>query len=133
MRQAAQLLVYGDFRSALAFNNNGNQEIGQIAARLNLDIDLKLTATERVHMFIRPIDKNNNFLRHEFFGDDHNEFDFVLDTNLETIYFEGDIGAIQSGLTNEWATYELPFAFGFMPLLFQNGIWLDDAFVTPSL
>ena len=124
-----QLLVYGDFRSALAFNNNGNQEIGQIAARLNLDIDLKLTATERVHMFIRPIDKNNNFLRHEFFGDDHNEFDFVLDTNLETIYFEGDIGAIQSGLTNEWATYELPFAFGFMPLLFQNGIWLDDAFV----
>ncbi|MFL2555575.1 MAG: hypothetical protein ACJ0Q4_01795 [Gammaproteobacteria bacterium] len=124
-----QLLVYGDFRSALAFNNNGNQEIGQIAARLNLDIDLKLTATERMHMFIRPIDKNNNFLRHEFFGNDHNEFDFVLDTNLETIYFEGDIGAIQSGLTNEWATYELPFAFGFMPLLFQNGIWLDDAFV----
>ena len=124
-----QLLVYGDFRSALAFNDNGNKEIGQIAARLNLDVDLKLTATERIHLFLRPIDKNNNFLRHEFFGDDHNDFDFVLDANLETIYFEGDIGAIQSGLTNEWATYDLPFAIGFMPLLFQNGIWLDDAFV----
>jgi ketosteroid isomerase-like protein len=124
-----QLLIFGDFRTALAFNDNGAQEIGQLAARLNLDVDLKLTATERIHMFLRPIDKNNNFLRHEFFGDDHDEFDFVLDGNIETLYFEGDIGAIQSGLTDKWATYDLPFAFGFMPLLFQNGIWVDDAFV----
>ena len=124
-----QLLVFGDFRSALAFNDNGGQEIGQLAARLNLNVDLKLTSTERIHMFLRPIDKNNNFLRHEFFGDDHGEFDFVLDGNIETLFFEGDIGAIQSGLTDQWATYDLPFAFGFMPLLFQNGIWFDDAII----
>ena len=124
-----QLLVFGDFRSALAFNDNGNQEIGQLAARLNLNVDLKLTSTERIHMFLRPIDKNNNFLRHEFFGNDHGEFDFVLDGNLEALFFEGDIGAIQSGLTNEWATYDLPIAFGFMPLLFQNGLWVEDAFI----
>jgi hypothetical protein len=124
-----QLLVFGDFRSALAFNDNGGQEIGQLAARLNLNVDLKLTSTERIHMFLRPIDKNNNFLRHEFFGDDHGEFDFVLDGNIETLFFEGDIGAIQSGLTDQWASYDLPFAFGFMPLLFQNGIWFDDAII----
>jgi len=124
-----QLLVFGDFRSALAFNDNGGQEIGQLAARLNLNVDFKLTSTERIHMFLRPIDKNNNFLRHEFFGDDHGEFDFVLDGNIETLFFEGDIGAIQSGLTDQWASYDLPFAFGFMPLLFQNGIWVEDAFI----
>ena len=124
-----QLLVFGDFRSALAFNDNGGQEIGQLAARLNLNVDLKLTSTERIHMFLRPIDKNNNFLRHEFFGDDHGEFDFVLDGNIETLFFEGDIGAIQSGLTDQWASYDLPFAIGFMPLLFQNGIWVEDAFI----
>jgi len=124
-----QLLVFGDFRSALAFNDNGNQEIGQLAARLNLNVDLRLTSTERIHMFLRPIDKNNNFLRHEFFGNDHGEFDFVLDGNIEALFFEGDIGAIQSGLTDEWATYDLPIALGFMPLLFQNGIWVEDAFI----
>jgi hypothetical protein len=124
-----QLLVFGDFRSALAFNDNGGQEIGQLAARLNLNVDFKLTSTERIHMFLRPIDKNNNFLRHEFFGDDHGEFDFVLDGNIETLFFEGDIGAIQSGLTDQWASYDLPFAFGLMPLLFQNGIWFDDAII----
>ena len=124
-----QLLVFGDFRSALAFNDNGGQEIGQLAARLNLNVDFKLTSTERIHMFLRPIDKNNNFLRHEFFGDDHGEFDFVLDGNIETLFFEGDIGAIQSGLTDQWASYDLPFAIGFMPLLFQNGIWVEDAFI----
>ena len=124
-----QLLVFGDFRSALAFNDNGNQEIGQLAARLNLNVDLKLTSTERIHMFLRPIDKNNNFLRHEFFGNDHGEFDFVLDGNIEALFFEGDVGAIQSGLTDKWSTYDLPIAFGFMPLLFQNGLWVEDAFV----
>ena len=124
-----QLLVFGDFRSAVAFNDNGNQEIGQLAARLNLNVDLKLTSTERIHMFLRPIDKNNNFLRHEFFGDDHGEFDFVLDGNIEALFFEGDVGAIQSGLTDKWSTYDLPIAFGFMPLLFQNGLWVEDAFV----
>ena len=124
-----QLLVFGDFRSAVAFNDNGNQEIGQLAARLNLNVDLKLTSTERIHMFLRPIDKNNNFLRHEFFGDDHGEFDFVLDGNIEALFFEGDVGAIQSGLTDKWSTYDLPIAFGFMPLLFQNGLWVEDAFI----
>ena len=124
-----QLLVFGDFRSALAFNDNGNQEIGQLAARLNLNVDLKLTSTERIHMFLRPIDKNNNFLRHEFFGNDHGEFDFVLDGNIEALFFEGDVGAIQSGLTDKWSTYDLPIAFGFMPLLFQNGLWVEDAFI----
>ena len=124
-----QLLVFGDFRSALAFNDNGNQEIGQLAARLNLNVDLKLTSTERIHMFLRPIDKNNNFLRHEFFGNDHGEFDFVFDGNIEALFFEGDVGAIQSGLTDKWSTYDLPIAFGFMPLLFQNGLWVEDAFI----
>lgn len=127
-----QLLAYGDFRTAVAFNDNGNAEIGQIATRLNLDIDLRLTATERIHMFLRPLDQGGQFTRTEFFGDDGNgagnDDELILDGNIETLFFEGDIGAIQGGLMGEWASYDLPFSFGLMPLFFQNGVWVDDAF-----
>jgi len=65
-----QFLAFGDWRTAVAFNDNGDKEIGQIATRLNLDLDLKLTGTERIHAFIRPLDKGGNFTRHEFAGGD---------------------------------------------------------------
>jgi hypothetical protein len=123
-----QLLAYGDWRTAVAFNDNGANEVGQIATRLNLDIDLKLTATERIHMFLRPLDQGGKFTRNEFFGGDRTGPDIKADGNIETLFFEGDIGAIQAGLTNEWSSYDLPFSFGLMPMFFQNGIWVDDAF-----
>lgn len=123
-----QLLAYGDWRTAVAFNDNGANETGLIATRLNLDIDLKLTATERVHMFLRPLDQGGQFSRNEFFGNDRNGPDLTVDGNVETLFFEGDIGAIQAGLTNEWSSYDLPISFGLMPLFYQNGIWVDDAF-----
>ncbi|MBT6537633.1 MAG: hypothetical protein HOK98_15775, partial [Rhodospirillaceae bacterium] len=41
------LRVYGDLRTAVAYNDNGEGEVGLVAARLNLDIDLGITATER--------------------------------------------------------------------------------------
>jgi hypothetical protein len=61
-----QFLAFGDWRTAVAFNDNGEIEVGQLATRLNLDLDLKLTGTERIHAFIRPLDKGGNFTRHEF-------------------------------------------------------------------
>lgn len=126
-----QLLVYGDWRTAVAWNDNGNNETGQIATRLNLDIDLKLTSTERIHMFMRPLDKGNKgqFTRYEFFGDDRNQGDRQLDGNIDALFFEGDVGAIAAGLTGKYNPYDIPVAFGFMPLLLQNGLWLEDAFI----
>ena len=52
-----QFLAFGDWRTAVAFNDNGALEVGQLATRLNLDLDLKLTGTERIHAFIRPLIK----------------------------------------------------------------------------
>ena len=41
------LAVYGDWRTAVAYNSNNGKDIAQIATRLNLDVDLKITGTER--------------------------------------------------------------------------------------
>jgi hypothetical protein len=93
------LSVFGDWRTAVAFNDNGGNEVGQIATRLNLDIDLKITGTERIHAFIRPIDRGGEFTRYEFSGGDSDGGELILDGNIETLFFEGDIGSMWSGIT----------------------------------
>ncbi len=124
-----QFLAFGDWRTAVAFNDNGANEVGQIATRLNLDLDLKLTGTERFHAFLRPLDKGGNFTRHEFAGADREGgVEIELDGNIETLFFEGDIGAIYAGLSDEYASFDLPIALGLTPFIFQNGVWVEDAF-----
>jgi len=122
------LYVYGDWRSAVAFNDNGANEQWTAATRLNLDIDVKLTATERVHVFMRPLDKNGKFTRWDFAEQIEDELEVQLDGNPDAAFFEGDLGAILAGATDQDNKLDLPFAVGLMPLLFQNGIWVEDAF-----
>jgi hypothetical protein len=121
--------LYGDWRTAVAYNDNGpGKKIGQIATRLNLEADLQFTATERIHALFRPLDRNNRFTRYEFFGPDadgkaHFEFDAVP----RTFFFEGDLGNIVAGFTDRYQKWDLPFTFGLVPMLFQNGIWVNSA------
>ncbi|MBI3708049.1 MAG: hypothetical protein HY246_10280 [Proteobacteria bacterium] len=125
---APSLWLYGDWRTAVAYNDNGKKEDAQIATRLNLDVDLKLTATERVHAFFRPLDQGGQFTHYSFAGDDRSQGKFIKDGNLENLFFEGDLGAMAQGLTGEYNGVDLPVAAGLMPMLFQNGVWVDDAF-----
>ena len=53
------LSIYGDWRTAVAYNNNNGKDIAQIATRLNIDVDFKITGTERIHAFFTPLQKNN--------------------------------------------------------------------------
>ena len=126
---APHFYIYGDWQNVVAWNDNGNREVGQIATRLNLEFDLGITSAERIHMFMRPLDRGGQFTRLEFFGDDEDGGDTALNANIETLFFEGDIGAISQGLTGEFNTLDLPIALGFMPLVMQNGIWFEDAFI----
>ena len=121
-----QFLVYGDFRSVFASNQLGGNSVTRTAVELNLDIDLKLTATERFHAFVSPLDngqENTGFL----FDDD--EFIDQFDAQIDFGYFEGDLGAIVGGAIGKTLPFDLPFTIGEIPLVFQNGIWLEDAFL----
>jgi hypothetical protein len=123
------LAVYGDWRTAVAYNNNNGKDIAQIATRLNLDVDFKITGTERIHAFFTPLQKaNKEFTRFEFGGADGNgKFNDELDLNPQTLFFEGDFGSIYSGLSGTEASFDLPFTVGLFPLFLQNGIWANDA------
>lgn len=128
------LMAYGDLRIAGAFYDNGvaaangKSEQSVVATRLNLDIDLALTATERFHAFVRPFDKNGSFTRYQFRGEVEDEFVDEFDFDLETLFFEGDLGAMLQGWTGRTNSLDLPIALGRVPLFTQNGIWLDDGF-----
>jgi hypothetical protein len=133
------LSVYGDFRAAFGYNKKGDQDQAILAAQLNLDVDLKLTGTERIHAFFRPLDKGGQFTSIELFGFGKEDQPRIeLDADPETLFFEGDMGSIVAGLTDEYQTFDFPFSIGFMPLVYQNGIWMDDniiggAFAIPAL
>jgi hypothetical protein len=123
------LSIYGDWRTAVAYNNNNGKDIAQVATRLNLDVDLKITGTERIHAFFTPLqDGAAKFTRYEFGGGDANEtFNDEFDLTPETLFFEGDLGSIYSGFSGQDSSFDLPFTVGLFPLFLQNGIWANDA------
>lgn len=122
------LAVYGDVRTAVAYNRAGGKELGQIATRVNVDVDFKITGTERIHAFFTPLQKGTQFTRFEFGGADGNgKFNGEFDLNPQTLFFEGDFGSLYSGFSGKQAGFDLPFTFGLFPLFLQNGIWANDA------
>jgi hypothetical protein len=122
------LAIYGDWRTAVAYNSNNGKDIAQIATRLNVDVDLKITGTERFHAFFTPLQKNNRFTRYEFGGGDGDgKFTGEFDLRPQTLFFEGDLGSLYSGFSGSPAGFDLPFTVGLFPLFLQNGIWANDA------
>ena len=120
-----QFLIFGDSRVAYASNNQNGQSDSLIATQLNLDFDLKLTATERFHAFVSPTGgaQHNRYLL------DEDRYVFEGDANIDFGFFEGDLGAIVGGAIGKTLPFDLPFTVGIIPLVFQNGIWLEDAFL----
>lgn len=119
--------VYGDYRVGLAQNDLVNDEQTVLAHRLNLELDYWFTSTERVHGFIGPFQEDAQFMR-VVDGEYVEELDF-FQAETDTLFFEGDFGQILGGIENRYAPFDLPFTFGLVPLIFQNGIWMQDAIV----
>jgi hypothetical protein len=118
--------LYGDFRTGIAAGRNDLGRTDNWASRLNLDADLKITDTERFHAFVAPLGAGVKTTRWELQDEDlsfRNEVDFTPITG----FFEGDLGVMTGAASGHSADYDLPFTVGLVPLLFQNGIWMEDA------
>ena len=119
--------VYGDYRTGVGVNENQNGAARSWARRLNLDMDLQFTATERLHAFMGPLDRNNDVSRLDFSDSQNIEYVNRADIRFDTLFFEGDLGAIIGGREGTYSPFDLPFTVGLMPLVYQNGIWMEDA------
>ena len=125
-------LVYGDYRNGVGVHRNNGKPVRTWANRLNLDMDLRLTSTERFHIFTGPLDHNGRFTRLDF-SNGNVTFEEELDAQVDTAFFEGDLGAITGSWLGDDAPFDLPFTCGLVPLLYQNGIWMEDAIAGVAL
>lgn len=125
-----QFILAGDHRVAYADNHQRGDSQSLIASQLNLDFDLRLTSTERFHWFITPLTQGGKSTRW-LLDDDR----VVSELNADLLfgYFEGDLGAMMGGWTRKTLPFDLPFAVGVMPLVIQNGVWMEDAILGTAL
>ena len=125
------LWVFGDWQTVLGSNNNGKGLTqNTLATRLNVNVNFQMTGTERIHAFFRPLDEGGDFTRIDLGGSPgaRSGERTVLDLKMDGLFFEGELGPILKGWTGKSNNLDTPFSFGLMPFIFQNGVWVEDAF-----
>ena len=126
-----RFMVYGDLQTGVGMNSRGDESQQLLGLRANLDLDLKITSTERVHALIRPLDTGNQPSQIRLDQEDN-------DDGIVHIYqrcLESDCTTLESfdelfgNLFLEGEVSNLPIALGKIPHLLQNGVWLYDAYI----
>ncbi|MEM9441053.1 MAG: hypothetical protein AAGA73_11450, partial [Pseudomonadota bacterium] len=130
---APALWVFGTLRSALQTIDTGISDGGRVtdwANRFDFFANLQLTATEKIVLGIRPLDKNRGgqFSGYRFEGevngDDEGFLNFT-NGNIRTLFAEGDFGSLFPVLDKQGTTWlDFGFTVGRQPLIFQDGILL---------
>jgi hypothetical protein len=138
--------VFGTFHTAMqAFHDPltetgplapslGDKTRGEWANRLDLLCNLQLSGTERVLVGFRPFD-NAVFARpalakytgYQFSPDGTDGWVYGFRAEPTTAFFEGDLGQIFPGLDPDGTKpYDIGFSVGRQPLLYQDGLLIDD-------
>ena len=100
----------------------------EIANRMDLYANLQLTGTEKILLGLRPFDNNlpSRFTRYTFDGSNE-DFNNELNLDIESLFFEGDIGSLLPKLDRAGIKpIDFGFTVGRQPLTFQEGIILND-------
>ena len=100
----------------------------EIANRMDLYANLQLTGTEKILLGLRPFDNNlpTRFTRYTFDGSNE-DFNNELNLDIETLFFEGDIGSLLPKLDRAGIKpIDLGFTVGRQLITFQEGIILND-------
>ena len=120
-----QLLVWGDFRTALQSVENNGVTTEEWANRLNLFAQLRLSGTERIVASMRPLDEDGEFSGRRFEPDEE-DID-ATNTDIETFFFEGDFGEIFPNLDpSDTKRLDWGFAIGRQPVFKQEGMLIND-------
>ena len=124
-----RLWVYYIYRTALqTFDNGVAQRETEWSNRLDLYANLQLTGTEKLFLGLRPLDNNvpNRFTRYTFSGANE-DFNNELNLDVETLFFEGDLGSLIPALDRKGITpLDFGFTIGRQPFNFQEGILIND-------
>ena len=119
------LWVFGTHRMAVQTVDDGAARTSEWAHRLDLFANLKLSASDRLLIGLRPLDRENRFtsVSLEPDGDVQDELNAVL----RTIFFEGDLGEIFPAFdVDDTRMLDVGFSVGRQAVLFQDGILINS-------
>ncbi len=125
-----RLWVFGTLRTSVqTFDNGVNDRTTEWVNRLDLFANLQLTGTEKLLIGLRPFDQNrpDRFSGYTFEPDSQDGFNEDLSGDIRTLFFEGDLGSLFPVLDRHGFTaLDFGFSVGRQPLLFQDGIMIND-------
>lgn len=124
-----RLWSYFIYRTTVqTFDNGVRDRESEWANRMDWFFNLQLTGTEKIILGLRPLDKNEPG-RFTSYGFEGQREDFVneLNNDVETLFFEGDIGSLFPGLDpGGFKAIDFGFTVGRQPIVFQEGILIND-------
>jgi hypothetical protein len=119
--------VFGNYRQALQSFDDGLEQYAEWAHRLDIFGNLFLTPTERLVIGLRPLDSGTKFSGYNFTPRHEDGWRNQFNADIETLFFEGDFGELFPKLDpNDSHSLDYGFAVGRQPLLFQDGIMIND-------
>ncbi|MFQ5349270.1 MAG: hypothetical protein ACE5EG_02375 [Thermoanaerobaculia bacterium] len=134
------LILFGTLRTALQSFDADGTRFTELASRLDLFANLQLSGTERLVVGFRTFDQEGRFTSYILepdpgdpafraaFGDDGDRFREELNAEIQSLYFEGDFGEIFPKLdADDFGRSDVGFSIGRQPLLFQDGILIQDS------
>ena len=119
------LWVFGTHRMAVQTFDDGAIRTSEWAHRLDLFANLKLSASDRILVGLRPLDRDNRFTNVSFEpdGDFQDEFNAVV----RTLFFEADMGEMFPNLdVEDTGMFDIGFSIGRQAVLFQDGILINS-------
>ena len=126
-----RLWSYLIYRTALqTFDDGapGRERDTEWSNRLDFYANLQLTGTEKILLGLRPLDNNEprRFTRYSFEGAEE-DFENELNLDVETLFFEGDVGSLLPVLDKAgMKPIDFGFTVGRQPITFQEGILIND-------
>ncbi|GJM10002.1 MAG: hypothetical protein DHS20C11_22780 [Lysobacteraceae bacterium] len=125
------LYLLGGYRTALSVVDNGATDVGEWTHRLDLGVNLQLTATERVVLVLTPLSKDGRFTNYQWHPSSQRGWTEEFNSDIEQFWFEGDFGELFPALTRgndpkRERNLEYGFSLGRQPLSFNEGMLIDD-------
>jgi hypothetical protein len=125
------LLVFGTLRTAVQSFGSGGARVSEWANRLDLFVNLQLSGSERLVLGLRPLDQDGRFTSYVFDSDlpgAGDGFEDEFNGEITSLFFEGDFGEIFPNLSrDDFSATDIGFSVGRQPLLFQEGLLIDDS------
>ena len=127
-----RLVGYGRLSLIGLSFEQSNQRQDAFAQQLLLDVDLRLTGTERFHVQFRPLGRDNTGGSYYQFNSPSGYVDNFAGAP-QRYWFEGEVASLLGSYLSPFTSLDLNFAVGRFPVALQNNLLINDEFLGAAL